>query len=371
VSAVRSSMQAHGRCQVSVVIKAFNEERNIAAAIESALAAVVEVGDGEVIVADGHSTDRTVEVASRYPVRVVQLQDPRERCCGAGPQLGFQHSHGETIYLLDGDMRLAPGFLVQGLMFLACHPEAAGVGGRLVELNTESREYRERTLRAPAHLAPGLVDRLDGGGLYRREAIEQARHFSDRNLHSYEEFDLAVRLRALGWSLWRIPADAVSHRGHDAPPYALLLRRWRAGYAFGAGELLRAAAGRPHLRLVWRGLRELRIYFAVLAWWAVLLSVPFWPLPALGRVASFAALAAAPLLLMAWRKRSLSRAAYSVASWCFYAAGLVRGLLRARKPPGEPLRSSVLRDAVQPVEPWPVTAPVFHTPSHAPDAPVQ
>ena len=51
-------------CRVSVIIKAFNEERNICAAIESSLAAVAEVG-GEVILADSSSTDRTVELATR------------------------------------------------------------------------------------------------------------------------------------------------------------------------------------------------------------------------------------------------------------------------------------------------------------------
>ena len=74
-------------CTVSIVIKALNEEKNICAAIESALAAVADVG-GEVILADSCSTDRTVELASRYPIRVVQLANPSERCCGIGPQLG-------------------------------------------------------------------------------------------------------------------------------------------------------------------------------------------------------------------------------------------------------------------------------------------
>ncbi|HMA09708.1 MAG TPA: glycosyltransferase, partial [Ramlibacter sp.] len=98
------------RCGVSVIIKAFNEEKNICAAIESSLAAVAEIG-GEVILADSHSTDHTVELASGYPIRVVQLLHPRERCCGVGPQLGYQHARGEYLYILDGDMKMLPGFL--------------------------------------------------------------------------------------------------------------------------------------------------------------------------------------------------------------------------------------------------------------------
>ena len=345
-----SRVPGPARCSVSVIIKAFNEENNICAAIESSLRAVAEVG-GEVILADGHSTDRTVELASRYPIRVVQLVNAHERCCGVGPQLGYQHSRGEYVYLLDGDMQMLPGFLPDALSFLAQHPEAAGVGGRLVELNTESLEYRERGLRAAPHLSPGEVDRLDGGGLYRRRAIEECGYVSDRNLHSYEEFDLAARLRSLGWKLWRIPLDAVTHHGHDTPPYRLLLRRWRSRYAFGLGELVAGAAGRPHMRLVWRDLRELRIYLGVLVWWAVLLSVPFWGLPPLMRAGGFVALAAAPLLFMAWRKKSWTRAAYSVASWCFAAAGLVRGLLQRRRPAREPIPSRLVYEPPQALEP--------------------
>jgi glycosyltransferase involved in cell wall biosynthesis len=338
------------KCNVSVIIKAYNEEKNICAAIESSLAAVAEVG-GEVILADSHSTDRTVELASQYPVRVVQLLNAHERCCGVGPQLGYQHSHGEYVYLLDGDMRMVPGFLPDALSFLAQHPEVAGVGGRLVELNTESLEYRERGLRAAAHLSPGEVDRLDGGGLYRRRAIEECGYVSDRNLHSYEEFDLAARLRSRGWKLRRIAVDAVTHYGHDVPPYELLLRRWRTGYVCGLGDLVRGAAGQPHMRQVWRGMRELRLYLGVLAWWCLLLGISVWPLPGLARVGAVAALAAAPLLVMAWRKKSFRRAAYSIASWNFAAAGLVRGLLRRRRPVRAPIASRVMHEPPHSAEP--------------------
>ncbi|TFZ00178.1 glycosyltransferase family 2 protein [Ramlibacter humi] len=340
-------------CRVSIVIKALNEEDNVAAAIESCLAALKDVG-GEVILADSASTDGTVQAASRFPVRIVQLARAADRSCGAGPQLGWQHSRGEYVYIMDGDMKMVPGFLEQALAFLAQHPEIAGVGGRVVELNNDSLEYRERgerSAKSEAHRTPGQVDRLDGGGLYRRVAIEETGYFSDRNLHSYEEFDLAVRLRSLGWKLWRMPVDAVTHFGHDAPPYQLLVRRWRSRYACGLGELVRGAVGQPRMKLVFRGLRELRLYLAVLAWWAVLLSVPVWPVggtPA--RAITFAAIAAAPFAAMAWRKRSLSRATYSVVSWCVQAAGLVRGFFAPRHSPRALIPSIVIQEP-QPAAP--------------------
>lgn len=324
--------------RVSVVIKALNEERNIARAVESALRAVAAVG-GEVILADSCSTDRTVEIASAYPITIVALGNPQERCCGIGPQLGYQHASGEFIYVLDGDMEMHSGFLEAALTLFAAEPQLAGVGGTVVEKNLDSMEYQARVERAPANFQPGVVDRLDMGGLYRRSAIEQIGYLTDRNLHSYEEFDLGIRLRARGWLLRRIAVNAVDHYGHTTDAVQLLLRRWRNGYAWGVGEVLRAAVGAPQLPLLLRELRELWLYVAVLGWWAVLVLLWLLPLGWGARLALFGALLALPVATMLVRKGSLPRALYSVFAWCVATAGLVRGFCRPRRGAAGPIVS--------------------------------
>ena len=323
-------------CTVSIIIKALNEEKGIATTLQSALRALKSVG-GEVILADSCSSDRTVEIARGFPVRIVQLMHPQERCCGVGPQLGYQHARGEFIYLVDGDMQLLDGFLPLAIEFLRSHPAIAGVGGRVLEMNLDNPEYQTRKDKW-AQGQPGLTGRLDGGGVYRRQAIEDVGYFSDRNLHSYEEFDLAARLRSRGWELWRMPLDAVSHYGHETPALQLLWRRWRSGYLWGAGELLRASLGHTRLGLVLREVREVRIYAAVLLWWLALAALCLWPaslwpaslwpgFPGF-RPAAGLALLLTPVALMTWRKRSLSRGLYAVLAWSFNAAGMLRGLLR-------------------------------------------
>ena len=323
-------------CTVSIIIKALNEEKGIATTLQSALRALKTVG-GEVILADSCSSDRTVEIARGFPVRIVQLTHPQERCCGVGPQLGYQHARGEFIYLVDGDMQLLDGFLPLAIEFLRSHPAIAGVGGRVLEMNLDNPEYQTRKDKW-AQGQPGPASRLDGGGVYRRQAIEDVGYFSDRNLHSYEEFDLAARLRSRGWELWRMPLDAVSHYGHETPALRLLWRRWRSGYLWGVGELLRASLGQPRLGLVLQEVREVRIYAAVLLWWLALAALWLWPaslwpaslwpgFPGF-RPAAGLALLLTPVALMAWRKRSLSRGLYAVLAWSFNAAGMLRGLLR-------------------------------------------
>lgn len=332
-------------CTVSVVIKALNEEKRIVAAVESALAAVAETG-GEVVLADSCSTDRTIELASRYPIRIVQLAHAPERCCGVGPQLGYQHSRGDYVYILDGDMQMLPGFLSEAVAFLKANPEIGGVAGQVVEMNTHSLEYVSRMERAASHMQSGQVDRLDMGGLYRRTAIEDAGYFSDRNLHSYEELDLAVRLRAKGWKLWRLGAEAVRHHGHDAPPYALLRKRWTSGYICGLGELVRSSWGSPRMKLVAQDVGELRLYLAVLAWWACLLVILLLPIAGILKAIFFTALLLAPLAAMAIRKKSIHKSLFSVVSWCFNSAGLIRGLMGTRRPAAAPIASVIIRDMV-------------------------
>ncbi len=321
-------------CAVSIVIKTLNEEKNIARAVESALAGLTEVG-GEVIVADSASTDRTVEIASRYPVSVVQLAHPHERCCGIGPQLGYQFASGMYIYILDGDMQLRPGFLGEALRFLQAHPKAGGVAGLVVERNLDSLEYRARVARGAMHMQAGQVDRLDMGGLYRRSAIEQVGYFSDRNLHSYEELDLAVRLRAAGWTLHRIAEPAVDHQGHDVPAHRLLFKRWKSRYINGVGEVIAAARGAAHRPLLLAALREAKLYVAFSFWLLVgLLVAALQPSPA--RVAGvLAALLVLPWLAFVARKRSLAAGSYALLSLTMHVGGLLRGLLSRRQPPRE------------------------------------
>ncbi len=327
---------------VSVVIKALNEEKRIEAAVQSALAAVNEVG-GEVILADSCSTDRTVELAAQHPITIVQLANPAERCCGAGPQMGYQHAKGDFVYILDGDMKMLPGFLTTAVAYMRAHPDVVGVGGLVVEMNTQSLEYIARMERASGHMQAGQVDRLDMGGLYRRAAVEKSGYFSDRNLHSYEEFDLAVRLRAQGGKLWRLDMPSVQHHGHDAPPYQLLKRRWQSKYICGLGELVKAAWGQPHFALTIAGVKELKLYLAVLAWWAILLLLAIVPVSAAMKLPLWLATLSLPFAAMTLRKRSLHKAVFSVVSWSFNAAGFVRGVAQRRVRPVQPLATIVLR----------------------------
>ena len=335
---------------VSIIIKALNEEMHIAAAIESALAGLAAAGlsgtEGEVILADGGSTDRTVAIASGYPIKIAKLSNPSERSCGVGPQLGFQYAKGDHIALIDGDMVLSPHFLREGLACLDAHPAMGGVSGLIREMRLTSIEFERRQKRVSPELMAGPVDRLNAGGLYRRAAIESVGVLSDRNLHAYEEFELGSRLRFAGWTMLRLPTPFVDHYGHTTGGYKLLWRRYTSRYLFGIGEVLRGALGRPHFRATLRALPEVRLWLGVYAGWlAACLALVTIPSVALAFTVILG-LALAPIATLALRYRSIKLGVYAFVAWNAHAVGMAFGFLRPRVPADLWIASHVIDGSV-------------------------
>lgn len=332
---------------VSIVIKALNEERHIAAAIESALAALKGIRS-EVILADSASTDRTVEIARRYPIKIVQMTREQDRSCGAGAQLGFQYSKGRYIWLVDGDMEMKPGFVAAAIQFLESHPDVAGVGGMLTEHEASNLEYVKRSAHEYSIRRPGLVTRLDGGGVYRRAAIESVGYLTDRNIHGAEELELGARLIARGWKLARLSLPDVDHHGHSGSAYRLLWRRLVGGVSFANGEVLRSAIGQYHFLTILRQKRRILILLTLVhSWWLCVVAAPLLLGGWRGALAA-TLLGVLPVIAMALRSRSLAIGIYSVVAWQIFAIGFWPGLLRRRIPPTDWIASTVVQDRAKP-----------------------
>ncbi len=87
---------------VTVVLPARNEERNIG----WVMTGIPDRVD-EVIVVDGFSSDRTVEVARQIRPDVVVVQQ-RGRGKGAGMRTGFERATGDFVVVLDADGSMDP-----------------------------------------------------------------------------------------------------------------------------------------------------------------------------------------------------------------------------------------------------------------------
>lgn len=332
------------RPTVSIVIKALNEERHIAGAIESAIAALAGIS-GEIILADGASTDRTVAIGEKYPIKIVRLDNTADRSCGAGAQLGFQYSRGEFVCLMDGDMQLRRSFLAAGIGALRENPALAGVGGAVVDHDADNLEYTQRVRRLDPDRRPGPVTRLGGCGLYRRAAITGVGYLTDRNLHGGEELEAASRLHAAGWTLARIDCAAVDHFCRIGNPYGQLLRRMRSRNAWGPGEVIRSALGRPQFGYLVRNDRNSILCGLVGLWWCSIAAALLSGNGVFGLLAAVTLLAV-PFAAMALRWRSLRDGIYSVTAWNAQALCFLPGFLSPRKPPANWIPSHVVKEPI-------------------------
>lgn len=106
--------RAEGRLPVSVIITTYNEERNISDCIESVLWA------DEIFLVDSFSSDRTLELARRYPITIRQRE-----YFGSAAQKNWSLDRVEHdwVLILDADERLPEALAREILALLAGEPE--------------------------------------------------------------------------------------------------------------------------------------------------------------------------------------------------------------------------------------------------------
>lgn len=318
---------------LSVIVKTFNEEANIAKCIESIIRET-ECLEREIIVVDSLSTDQTVAISKKYPAKVVQFVNQEDCGCGAAPQLGYQVSIGRFIYLIDGDMEMIPGFLKNAMTYLLENPSVAGVGGILVDTSHETIAERRRLENYHRIKDVADVSSLGGGGLYRRAAIESVGYFSHRGLKATEELELGLRLNAKGWQLVRLPVPSVMHSGHKESYLQSIKRLWHNGRLEAHGVLIRSSLGKK-----WFGKTVLHCWYAVLPVVMILFALLLNYLTELyfsysvGCLAMIALVLSLAVLLMAIRKKSIKLSIISVSSWFIIMIASLKGMLHSSPSP--------------------------------------
>lgn len=313
--------------KITIVIKALNEEQHIADSVQSAISAL-EGMDKEIILVDSLSDDNTVKIAKKYPVKIVQIKNKKQRCCGIGPQTGYMLSKGDYIYILDGDMVLDKNFIKKALPYFN-DKTVAGVGGNILEKSADNLAFQVRT---KSHIVDAVteVDQLGMGGLYRREVLERVGYFSNPYFYAYEEYDLGAEIQKLGYKLLRIPEEMIEHFGDETPAYITIYNRMKSRYLFGSGQYLRRSLIRGHfLKTIW----ELRIYIFTLLW-ASLGILSFVTLPLTSQYFRiYLNISLLFIIVLLLRKRNLYRLFFSIISWSSQAIGMMIGFFLPQKEP--------------------------------------
>jgi len=170
---------------ISVVIPTLNEAHQLAATVTP----ILEHSDCEVVIADGGSSDGTVELAQQLECHVVRANRGRGRQLNAGAAL----SRGELLLFLHADTKLPPTFRDEIRTTL----DAGAVAGAF-RFQVDLPGWGMRCVEWGTHLRAKYLQRPYGDqGLFLRAAD----FFSVggyRNWPLMEDFELCSRLRKRG-----------------------------------------------------------------------------------------------------------------------------------------------------------------------------
>lgn len=110
---------------VSIIIPAYNEEKDIKDVLDSISKQTYPKEKIETIVIDDKSTDKTVEIAKKYPVKIIK---GKHKGVGAARNLGIKNSKGEIIFFVDADQVLDKNY-VKEIVNIFRDKNVAGVSG--------------------------------------------------------------------------------------------------------------------------------------------------------------------------------------------------------------------------------------------------
>jgi glycosyltransferase involved in cell wall biosynthesis len=195
--------------EITIGLCVKNFEKYIAGAIESIVKQDFPKELSELIVVDGYSTDKTVNIIEQYvsKTKVLCRILYENKGLGVARQLVVDNAHGKYIVWVDGDLLLSKDYVRCLFNFMNQNPNIGIAKGKY---SLESGANYVATLEIYARAAMKMVDfnskiNTDSigtaGSIYRLIAIRQAGGF-DTEIKGYgEDWDAERRVAKCGWSL--------------------------------------------------------------------------------------------------------------------------------------------------------------------------
>ena len=328
--------------KLSVVLISKNQAWNIGRLIESVLDGTKAIADKEVMLVDSASTDKTVEIASQYPIRVLRLHADQHLGPSAGRYMGYHNTSGTYILFLDGDNELYPGWFEKGYAVLNENPDVAVVTGQRVLMPMDGTEADKPALVDVSVSQIQTIMRSGGSAMYRRSILEEVGTFNPY-LFSDEEPDLAVRIRHAGYRITKLDHPIAFDYTDPIDEIPTKIARWRRNLYLGAGQNLRYHWGTETfwMYLKERGFGLLPLFGLMLGLvaliWAIIIGQFLW-------FGLWTAGLGLMLLADIIRKRSLYLMAVSLVQRLLIVDGTVRGFIRKPlDPAGYPGRHEMVK----------------------------
>jgi glycosyltransferase involved in cell wall biosynthesis len=175
---------------VSIVIPLFNQEEFVAETIESAWNQTHK--EREIVIVNDGSTDSSLSIASRYPVRIINQSN---RGLAAARNTGIMNSKGDFILPLDSDDKIDSRYIEKTLPLMersvgivSSNMQCFGIDNSLISIGNISLEEEMTANKIPVC------------SLVRKEALLEIGGYNPRMARGYEDWLAWIEILKRGWT---------------------------------------------------------------------------------------------------------------------------------------------------------------------------
>jgi GT2 family glycosyltransferase len=184
---------------------------------------------------DSGSTDGSIEAARKMGLTVVELASDIPFTAARARNEGFAAllqiaPDVEFVQFVDGDCRIVDGWIMKARNFFRDKQQVAIVCGRRREIFPDVSIYN-RICDDEWNTPVGETEACGGDCLIRVKAFREVNGYA-ADLIAGEEPEMCLRMREIGWTIWRIDADMTLHDANIRHFSQWWRRSVRAGHAY-------------------------------------------------------------------------------------------------------------------------------------------
>jgi GT2 family glycosyltransferase len=202
----------------------------------------------KIVYVDSASSDGSSAKARAKGATVIELMADVALTAARGRRIGLERLLQELpdcrfVQFIDGDCVMQDGWLRKAATFLEAHTNCGAVCGRRFEAHPQDSLYNQIIDREWA-TAIGEAKACGGDSLMRVQALQEVGSFR-ADLLAGEEPELCTRLRAGGWTIWRIDVPMTQHDAGISHLSQWLRRARRGGTGYAQVWSITRSNGSP------------------------------------------------------------------------------------------------------------------------------